>query len=164
MKNSITKFPKLAPITFLRHCESIFNAENSDFKNCLLSKKGVDQAKKLSGSYEYVIISPLKRCQETLKYSQIIYDKIEEMEIVREHKVNICDFLEHEEVVFESETEIMERIIKFKEILKEVQKIYKSILVVTHSDFVWYFTMRKVKDDCFGKWLENGEMYTIDEF
>ena len=54
---------------FLRHAESVYNAnqENKMF-NCGLTDKGILQASQLTGDYDLVIVSPLKRTSDTLKY------------------------------------------------------------------------------------------------
>lgn len=47
-------------IDVLRHCESIFNA-NPDITmvDCGLTQKGKEQADKLKGHYDAVVLSPL---------------------------------------------------------------------------------------------------------
>jgi broad specificity phosphatase PhoE len=157
-------------ISIVRHMESEFNKTNIDNINCGITEKGKDDAKKLSGHYDLVLVSPLKRCQETLQYSNITYDQKIIVDLLREYKVNRCDFLENEEIIFEIEKEIIMRINEFKTLLRgifegivegiKIKGNYKDIkiLVISHGDFIWYLTSEIEAGERFGQWLENGEM------
>lgn len=66
-------------IYLLRHAHSLQNA-GKDMPNCDLSKFGKKQAKNLARQignihFDYVLSSPLLRCQETLKnIKNILYE------------------------------------------------------------------------------------------
>lgn len=54
-----------------------------------LSKVGVAQAKLITGEYNLVICSPLRRTLETLHYSNISYDELIINDNIRERVQNI---------------------------------------------------------------------------
>ncbi len=150
-------------VNLLRHCESVFNKYGRDDINCELTEFGKDQASKLEGSYDLIIVSPLKRCRQTLLYSKINGGKVMFCDLVREYKVDMCDFLEGECVIFETEKDLLERVDKFKIMLKQLSADYKKILVVTHGDFIWYMTARRGVDSMdseekYGQGADNGEI------
>ena len=160
-------------VEFLRHCESFYNVicrddiicqDSVDFLDCGLSPDGIKQAGNLKGVYDLVIVSPLRRCINTLEYSQIRYNKLVIEPLVREYRTNYCDFLENEDIILETEDEIFNRLTEFKTKLKKLITKYKKILVVTHADFIWYLTSKNpLSEDMerFGVWLENGEIYNF---
>jgi Histidine phosphatase superfamily (branch 1) len=137
-------------ITFLRHAESLFNENSRNIElNCGLSEKGKKQASKLVGEYEYIIISPLLRTQETLYYSKIKYNEIETCDFLREHRVDPCDFLEGEKRVLETEEELDIRVGQCLDYLKDlVQRGKSNILVLSHCEFLCKIV---------GKGLQNAE-------
>lgn len=144
----------------LRHCQSIFNANpKSLLKNCSLTQKGYQQASNLSGHYDLVICSTMRRTKETLNYSLITYDNIVYTNLCREYKKDICDYFEYEDITGEDEDELMDRVIKFYEICQKFKKEYDKILVVSHRDFLYALT----KEVCgSGVNLDNGELFTIE--
>ena len=131
-------------VHFLRHCLSEFNHTKIDNIDCELVEEGKTHARSLVGNYDLVICSPLRRCKQTLEYSQIQYKKLITLEVIREHKINCCDFLEGEEVIYEDEESLLERIKEFKRVIEQLGEEHKNILVVTHSDFVFYLTSKLV--------------------
>ena len=77
-------------ISYLRHCESSFNVNpvNDDI-DCSLTDWGIEQAKTIVNemddkSFDLIVCSPLKRCRETLFYSQIRSNQVEINELFRE--------------------------------------------------------------------------------
>ena len=146
-------------ITLLRHAESTYNLYNLDEINCDLSDNGVKQAFKLKGHYDMVIVSPLKRAMNTLKLSKITYDKLENWNDVREKRDNLCDFIEGEHIDFESEDDLLVRINNVK---NKLNKLTGNILIVTHADFIWYFTSHISNDERFGKWVDNACSISIN--
>ncbi len=73
-------------VTFLRHAESIFNANLTSDKDCELTEKGNQQAHNTQGEYDIVICSILKRACETLEKSQIRYGRVIFTDLCREKK------------------------------------------------------------------------------
>lgn len=155
-------------LVFLRHCESLFNSNpNFSQPDCGLSLKGHKQAKSIQipEDISTIICSPMRRCKETLngfmatdaeKLIPIIYT-----ELCREHMTDPCDFYEFEKPVMESEMEVLERINQFKIFLSHHHP-NKKILVISHADFIWYFTSNVVDGERFGTWLKNGEQMEVD--
>ena len=80
----------------------------------------------------------------------------------REHKTDICDFFDHEDPTdLESIAELMKRVDIFKTYLKRLSKSFKTILVISHADFIWYLTSYEKCGERFGQWLENGDSVTL---
>lgn len=127
-------------IYLLNNCESVFNKYNRDNINCELTTFGKEQATKLSGHYDLILVSPLKRCIQTLYYSKITSARVLCLDIIREYKQNLCDFFEDENIIFECENDIIKRIEKCKIELKYYSKQYNNILVITHKKIIQYLT------------------------
>lgn len=141
--------------TFIRHSESYFNVWRDNnpkinsmntkyihLLNCGITNKGMFESIKLNFHFDILIVSPLKRCLETLKYSNIKYDKLIINELFREYKIDICDFFDYEDInIIESEKELLLRLKKCKEYLKS-NPIFKnkSIGIITHGDFIYHLT------------------------
>ena len=169
-------------LLLVRHCTSLFNTgEDITSPDVGLSDDGKKHACTLTGCQDasLVICSPLKRCRDTLKLSKLALKARAENNIIysslcREHKTDICDFFEGEPILIETEEDILNRIEKFKEWLLQLwhtkyinveQKQPIKFMVVTHADFCFYLTGKKVKTseedgegELFGKWLKNGEI------
>lgn len=154
-------------IYLLRHCESLFNlhCHEDDYKeyDSPLSCHGNETAKKLTHPmlFDTVYVSPLQRCIDTLKLSDIKYQEVILTLLVREMKTHISDLLEGEnsiDFIAETEEEVLSRVEKFKNILNEGDKS-KNVLIVGHADFFWYLTSAVEGGERFGAWLENGEFY-----
>ena len=123
-------------VTFLRHAESIFNANLISEKDCELTQKGVEQASALEGQYDFVICSIMKRTCQTLENSKINYGKLVFTDLCREKRTDICDYLSYEEEVQETLEELEARIKRFVYFLKSQVSPYQSVLVVSHGDFI----------------------------
>lgn len=149
-------------IDLLRHAQTDFNAEIDKIsKNISINEIGKQQcqSQKILKNYDTVICSPMNRCKETLfaikgiTYNELIYSSL-----CREHKIHNCDFLEEEdETILETEEDLCYRVEQFKKFLSQFQD--KNILVVSHGDFLWYFTSKIVQGEKFGQWLENCQIY-----
>ncbi len=127
-------------VTFLRHAQSIFNANLTSDKDCDLTEKGKEQAAELEGEYDIVICSIMKRTCQTLERSKIQYGRVIFTDLCREKKVDICDFLEYEdETIKETEEELERRIERFTYFLKSQVSKYQSLLIVSHGDFIHQF-------------------------
>ncbi len=132
-------------VTVLRHGESEYNAGNRDIKDCGITEKGRQQAATVTGNYDLVVCSPLRRARETLQHSQITYDKLIHIDEAREQRHEICDFYPEEEVVWETNTDMMHRMFKFKQILKDLCKSHDNILVVCHGILSRFLTATNVE-------------------
>lgn len=140
----------------MRHAESLFNINLSNDRDVGLSDYGINQASNITGYYDIVICSPLKRCIETLKYSNIKYDKLIIEPIVREVIKDNCDLMINENEPYENENNVIKRI----ELFKQKLQLYKEqlILVLCHSDFIWYLTSYDINGERFGKYIDNAEV------
>jgi broad specificity phosphatase PhoE len=140
-------------ITFLRHAQSLFNKYLTSEKDCDLSPEGKLQAADLIGSYDVIILSPLRRTHQTLLYSKIRGRRILITELCREKRSDICDFLPGEdETRKESVEELVVRIDSFRKFLRENCSPDESVLVIAHGDFI--FTA------IGGEYPKNAEMRT----
>lgn len=70
-------------IHYCRHGQSYANI-GYDILNTPLSEEGRRQASLLTGEYDVVLVSPLRRCQETLALSGIKYKKKYTVDLLRE--------------------------------------------------------------------------------
>ena len=130
----------------MRHAESLSNIGFSRIIDCDLSPNGIQQASKITGHYDLVICSTLKRARRTLECSKITYDKVKYDDNIRERVLAPSDCLLNEIFVIEDEVTFRERI---KEFMKEINMLEnKKILVITHLCFI---------QEWLGiSWLNNG--------
>ena len=145
-------------VHFLRHAQTDFNVKKDlNSKDIGINDVGVKQCKdlKILNTYDIVVCSPMNRCKQTLKEcgihpkEELIYSHL-----CREHKLHNCDFLQGEDVSqVETEKELLDRVSQFKLFLRSFND--KSVLVVTHGDFIWYFTSKVVENERFGQWADN---------
>ncbi len=164
-------------VTLLRHAESMFNTGVSNVEDVNLTFKGAKQAQKLTGQYDLVICSPLRRAVDTLFYSKIKYRELILDHDVREVKKDICDFLLFEPKKIETEKQVLKRVERFKKYLDSLEGEYQRILIVSHGDFIWYLTSKLVNGDGltqpndranevlrerYGTWLDNGEFMNCE--
>jgi broad specificity phosphatase PhoE len=163
-------------LSFIRHAESVYNADStSTERNCGLTIKGIKQAQDLQvGPFDWVIVSPMRRCRETFQHSavveQISVENVETLDVVREHKINACDFFPEEDAtILEDEEEVLARCDQLREHATELFQKFKDekkevhVGIFTHSDFVWYFTseVHEESGERFGVWLANAESHTV---
>ncbi len=148
-------------VTLIRHVQSLFNADKTnEEKNCGITDKGVAQALLLTQSFDLLLVSPLKRTIQTEDHSCITYKSMLIHDLFREHKVDQCDFFEDEPFIQETEEEILNRVELAKQYLMGLPSD-SNVGIITHGDFVWYFTSKVIDGERFGKWLENGEAITV---
>ncbi len=149
-------------IYLLRHCESTFNIDPTSLgKDCELTLLGKDQAKKLTGHYDLVIISPLKRAMQTLELSNITYDYLDITHLAREHNTDICDFFTAEPIIYETEKDCISRAESLKKYIY-LMKDHDRILLLSHHDIIWYLTSHISRSIRFGIGLQNGELQECD--
>jgi broad specificity phosphatase PhoE len=125
-------------VHFLRHAESIFNANLTSEKDCGLTEKGIQQASALKDQYDVVFCSIMKRSCATLDHSEITYGQLIFTDLCREKRQDICDYLPHEdESVKETDEELEKRIRTFVYFLKSQVSPQQHVLVVCHGDFIY---------------------------
>jgi broad specificity phosphatase PhoE len=143
-------------VSFLRHAQSIFNRDLTSEKDCSLTETGQKEAEQITGHYDIIICSILKRARETLQYSQLSAKKLYFTDLCREVRVDICDFLETEnETNLESKEELEKRIKEFKQYLKEKVEPEQKVLVICHRDFIHTIGQKKFPEP------KNCELQTI---
>lgn len=123
-------------IYFTRHAQSTENI-GLLMIDSPLTDEGRKQATKLTGNFDIVIVSPLRRCQETLHYSQIKYNTLI---INNNFQRLIVYFFEYQHE--ESDEFFFERTRKFEQELQAIcqENPNAQILLVGHSYFFnsWY--------------------------
>ena len=130
-------------ITFIRHSESFHNwmnrlqgnCQTETFRDCGITQRGKRQAYHLEHEFDLLLVSPLRRCQETFDYSNIVANEVRTCALVREKKEDMCDFLENEELVYDTDESFKQQVSKALQYIKTLP--YKNIGVITHSEFVW---------------------------
>ena len=70
--------------------------------------------------------------------------------------------MENEEIIFENENDVIERLNKIKIYFKKLKLNEKRILILSHSDIIWNITKFKKGDEYFGNWLKNGEILEFE--
>ena len=125
---------------FLRHAQSMFNATGTSEKDCDLSEKGKQQASEIKEHYDLVICSTMKRACATLDHSQLTYGRLIFTDLCREKRVDICDFLPHEdEAILETDAQLEIRIQSFSYFVKSQVSPHNNVLVISHRDFIHAF-------------------------
>ncbi len=82
MDPTLIYFSGMPQVTLLRHAESMANVANTMGKEPInmydapLSDEGKQQASRVTGHYDVVLCSPMRRTRETLQNSSITYDKL----------------------------------------------------------------------------------------
>lgn len=138
-------------VNILRHAQSLFNKYLTSEKDCDLSPEGILQAERLEGSYDVIVLSPLRRTHQTLLYSNMTARRLLITELCREKRSDICDYLPGEsENQKESVEEVKARIELFKDYLRREIKESEKVLVISHGDFIWNATG--------GNYPENAEL------
>lgn len=74
--NTNLSVPPNVQVFFLRHAKSVENEGQIFIVDAPLSSEGRAQASTITGQFDYVIASPMRRCLETLHYSSIRYGQI----------------------------------------------------------------------------------------
>jgi len=145
------------PIRLLRHAES--HEGDGVGIDCGLTEEGKRQASRLSGHYDLLVLSPMKRCLETVYCSKIKANRTISSDLVREYRISGCDFLDDEPMVCETEDELVARVDRFKALLKEYSEEFNTILVVSHADFIWYLTKKDIGEgNMVGKCTQHCEI------
>ena len=149
----------------LRHAESIANATR--WKVCDvdtdLSEKGIEQAKQVTGEFDLVLVSPMKRARRTVELSQIKYKEIRVVHDAREQRYTITDLLEGEDYkIPESKEAMAERVKNLKKELREEVSTGKKILLATHSVLIRVLTSSDPVTRQGGIRVQNAEIVPFD--
>jgi len=127
-------------IVLLRHAQSEANFGKLS-KNSLLSPQGIFQAQQLSGEFDLILVSPLRRALQTLEYSSLKSTTKEICDLCREQYFHESDMLDHETYIHDEPSYFLEeRVRKFHDLLEEKSKIYHHILIISHANFLARFT------------------------
>ena len=124
---------------FTRHAESWGNVG----KNTIdppLTDKGILEAKKLVGHVDCIVVSPMRRCKETLQYSQFTYNTLIINYNFREKITALQDTLLLEKVTVETEEQFKARIKLFNQEILALFEQYDNILLIGHAYYLnlWY--------------------------
>jgi len=155
-------------VTFIRHGESVFNRYGGiqDHVDCGLTSDGREQSKKLDMTFDLLVLSPMRRCFETLIFSNLKAYRLEYCQLCREHKTDKCDFRCGEPFEIETEEDLLERVKEFKSwLISQYNQLRQEgikkpkIGVLTHADFFFYLSSHwDLKSQLrFGQWLKNAE-------
>ena len=132
-------------VTFLRHCQSTFNANGDPTRNCGLTACGIESAKQIKGEYDVVLCSPLLRARQTLDWSQIKYGSVHFLESLREirdgNPINLYS-LESDNQLHESGDQIIARVNAAKSTILSFSKDGARVLVISHYTFLYALTGR----------------------
>lgn len=143
-------------IRLIRHAESTWNALGDTSNNVPTTENGKNQAKNLSGEYDLVVCSTLRRARETIDNSNIKYKKIIFTDLCREHfDGNPSNYFSLEEHKKESQEELLQRTEEFKCFVGKLMKDNYKICVITHYGFLQKMTGFRF-NNCF--WYD----YTIE--
>jgi len=126
-------------LSFMRHGQALSNLEGlSDKVDAPLTEEGKLQASNVGGHYDLVILSPLRRCMETLLYSKITYENVLVSYDVREFAINPCDLLPGESGQDRPE-DLQTRIAGLEKTLSTVGD-HLRVLIISHAYFfnAWF--------------------------
>ena len=162
MTTDVTTVTAPGEVYFVRHGESRFNAGIApDEFDPGLTELGKQQASKLYGTVDLVIVSPLRRAQETLAHSTIRAKHIWVSSLCRERRnVSNCDYFADEagaatSLPQETDLQFGRRVLEFRNLLDVLRKAYPKILVVAHGVFIMGVTGRTqpIQNCEFFRWL-----------
>ena len=141
-------------IRLIRHGQSYANIGEAQCDACLTST-GREQAKRLTGKYDLIIVSPMRRTKETFFYSDVRGGKVITSELCREMKQGISDLLLFEDEIFDDEHTFDNRMGKLIIHLHDLSKQYKNIAVFTHGHVIKHITNMNY-------YLDNTQSVTIN--
>lgn len=137
-----SRTPTKKKITIIRHAQSMHNAgqfsAQEEVRNARLSSEGKKQADGLKGSFDLVVLSPLRRAVETYARSGIACRQLKMCDLFREEADGLpANHLELEVTRVETKEEIRQR-------AKEARKYIEAcdsydIGILSHGIFIWYF-------------------------
>lgn len=131
-----------------RHAQSVYNRYRLKSFDSPLTTEGQRQAAALlSGHYDLVIVSTLRRARQTLDYSHVTYDRRILSHLCREQRNSIADFMMYEDTRYlESLDSVRTRTRKFEDFVSNLTEQYPRILIISHGVFVWEWVGRALKN------------------
>lgn len=124
---------------FTRHAESYGNV-GKGIIDSPLTEEGIIQAGILSGHYDCVVVSPLRRAKETLHYSKITYDHLVISNDFRERVFALTDQMVLDKTTIETDGDFFNRTLAFHKDLESLCANYDSVLLIGHAYYfnAWY--------------------------
>jgi broad specificity phosphatase PhoE len=124
------------PHFFLRHCQSVFNATGLQVPDIELSEAGKQHASTITGQFDIVICSPLKRARQTLELSRIVCGAVEHFEDAREiPDGNIINHYPSETPVPFTQEDVDRRLTNLREKIKGYPSSTRVLVVGHHTLF-----------------------------
>jgi broad specificity phosphatase PhoE len=125
-------------VCFLRHGQSTWNAYHTEGPDPPLTDEGQEQAKRVVGRFDYVLISPMLRAQETFGLSGIHAPVREVNSLAREDCTNemSCNRMALEQGFIESEADFEDRMACLRARILMLAVQYGTVLVVTHEGVI----------------------------
>lgn len=140
--------------TFVRHTQSLFNRDHVSGRDPELTDKGREMATQLEGSYEYALVSNMKRARETFEHAHNLTASIVDISsLCREHiggKHADSNMMKGEENNCEDDKDFAFRMSLLRQFLLLKADQYDTILIVTHQGVIKAMT---------GENLKNGESF-----
>lgn len=131
-------------ITLIRHAQSTYNAHGDNSRDCPITEVGKKQASTLTGSYDLIICSTLKRARQTLETSNLSCDNVIFSDLCREirdgNPINLLQDEDASKVDNETQAQINERVNEFRKYLKNMTSKYAKIGVISHGVFLGYLS------------------------
>ena len=128
-------------ITLIRHAESTFNIGQSGTNDCnpRLTINGIQNSEALHGSYDLVILSPLKRALETYLNSNIAAKEVMISPLFRERLGCKANCLEGEQLTdLETLEQLTSRVLSAGNFVNSLN--CKTIAIISHHDFLSAFS------------------------
>eukprot|EP00754_Rhynchopus_humris_P046481 Rhum_TRINITY_DN6016_c0_g1::Rhum_TRINITY_DN6016_c0_g1_i1::g.18944::m.18944 len=172
-------------VLLIRHAQSEFNEWHGGFANpesvpaladqpaalvdCGITATGKEQAHNVDLACDLLLLSPMRRCRETLESSRVRAAAVEVHSALREHATDMCDFLPGEQPSEESEEAFHERMQgvqafigrRGSQLLEEGGGRPCVLAVLCHSDVIFYLTSKVLDGERFGQWVENASVTEI---
>ncbi|PAA47564.1 hypothetical protein BOX15_Mlig020676g4, partial [Macrostomum lignano] len=136
---------KKSAVYFCRHAESRHNAFGDNSVDVDLSERGESQARALTGEFDLVLCSPMRRARRTLDLSGIRYQRLEIVPQMREWIFDLSDQMAGEPAELrESLVDIERRCQMVRERLRSLLSVNgagvedaapRSVLLVSHAAF-----------------------------
>lgn len=149
----------MSMVYLLRHAQSTYNATHGKVNevDADLSRAGEAQATTITGQFDLVLCSPMRRARRTLELSKIKYTEMQILTEARELRSIKSDFLEGECIFQESHEQMRERIKCIKDKLKKEVEKDKTVLLVTHSAIIRTLTSPNMHSS-MGTRVRNGQI------
>jgi broad specificity phosphatase PhoE len=128
-------------ITLIRHAESTYNSSGDRTRDCPLSGRGHRQAARISGNYDVIVCSSMKRSRQTLTSSKLAYREVIFTNLCREIiDKNPINSYPKEKISAETRKHIRARVAEFKSMIRNLAKSHSRIAVISHSGFLYELT------------------------